>query len=385
MMKNISILGSTGSIGRQALEVAAHLGISVKALTANTGVKLLEEQARRFKPGLAVCFDESAAADLKVRLRDTGTKVLAGMDGLTAAATVSGIDMVLTSVVGMIGLIPTLEAINHKIDIALANKETLVCAGELVTRRARERGVKILPVDSEHSAVFQAVDGKNPIKRIILTASGGPFYGFTSDDLKKVTLSDALKHPNWQMGKKITVDSATLMNKGLEYIEAIWLFGVEPSQIEVVVHRESIIHSAVEYMDNSVIAQLSPPDMRLPIQYALTYPHRAPGITRALDFLEYGSLTFSKPDCETFPCLKMAMAAAKTGGTAGAILNASNEAAVELFLAGKIRFTEISQIVSASLDKIKVIKNPTVDEILETDKEVRETILKNQLEKGDCH
>ena len=336
MKRNISILGSTGSIGRQSLDVIAACGMSVAALTAHSSVDLMEQQVRQFKPELAVLMDEEAAKELKARIADTHTRVASGMEGLIEAASLPSADTVITAVVGMVGLRPTLAAIEAGKRIALANKETLVCAGELVMAAAARKGVEIVPVDSEHSALFQSLQGcadqKKEVKRLILTASGGPFFGWKKEALEGVTLEQALKHPNWSMGAKITVDSATLMNKGLEFIEAMHLYQMPPEKISIVVHRESIIHSLVEYCDNAVIAQLGSPDMRLPIQYALTWPERTPGPAEPLDLLKCGALTFAEPDPEAFPCLALALKAAATGGTAGAILNGANEAAVGLFL-----------------------------------------------------
>ena len=337
----ISLLGSTGSIGRQSLEVIQACGMKVGALTAKSNVARMEEQARQFQPELAVMMDEQAAADLKVRLADTPVRVAGGLEGLLEAAELPKADTVITAVVGMVGLRPTMAAIREGKRIALANKETLVCAGQLVTEEARDYGAKILPVDSEHSALFQSLQGckdRGEVKRLILTCSGGPFFGKTRKELEGMTREDALHHPNWSMGAKITVDSATLMNKGLEFIEAMHLYQMPPEKISIVVHRESIIHSLVEYCDNAMIAQMGTPDMRLPIQYALTWPERVVGPATPLDLCSCGPLTFAQPDTETFQCLALALEAAKTGGTAGAILNGANEAAVALYLEGKIGF-----------------------------------------------
>ena len=378
MSKRISILGSTGSIGRQSLDVIAACGMEVAALTANSSVGLVEEQARRFHPELVALMDERAAADLRVRLADTGVKVLAGMDGLMEAAAVQSADTVITAVVGMVGLRPTLTAIGEKKRIALANKETLVCAGELVMAAARERGAEIIPVDSEHSALFQCLEGnrdRSEVKRLILTCSGGPFYGRKREELRSMTRADALKHPNWSMGAKITIDSATLMNKGLEFIEAMHLYQMPPEKISIVVHRESIIHSLVEYCDNAMIAQLGSPDMRLPIQYALTYPRRVPGPAEPLDLWNCGPLTFGHPDLDTFRCLDLALKAAKTGGTAGAILNGANESAVARFLEGKIGFLEIADRVARAMEQVPVVQNPNLVDVLEADKAAREAAL----------
>lgn len=376
--KRISILGSTGSIGRQSLEVISACGMEVAALTAHSSVALLEEQARRFRPELAVLMEKKSAADLRVRLADTNVRVLSGMDGLLEAAAVSSADTVITALVGMVGLRPTLAAIREGKRIALANKETLVCAGELVLEEAKDYGAQILPVDSEHSALYQCLEGnrnRNEIKRLILTCSGGPFYGKRAEELKDMTREDALKHPNWAMGAKITIDSATLMNKGLEFIEAMHLYHMPPEKISVVVHRESIIHSLVEYCDNAMIAQMGTPDMRLPIQYALTWPIRVnSGATSAFDIWNSGALTFGPPDLDTFRCLALALEAAKTGGTAGAILNGANEAAVAQFLRGEIRFLEIAEKVEQAMRQIPVIQNPTLMEILEADQAARELV-----------
>jgi len=377
MSKRISILGSTGSIGRQSLEVIAACGMEAAALTANSSVEQLEEQARRFRPELAVLVDERAAADLRVKLADTSVRVLSGMGGLMEAAALSGADTVITSVVGMVGLRPTLAAIREGKRIALANKETLVCAGQLVLEEARDYGARILPVDSEHSALFQCLEGnrnRGEVKRLILTCSGGPFYGRTAAELKTMTREDALQHPNWSMGAKITVDSATLMNKGLEFIEAMHLYNMPPEKISIVIHRESIIHSLVEYCDNAMIAQMGAPDMRLPIQYALTWPRRVPGPASPLDLWNCGPLTFGSPDLDTFQCLALALEAAKAGGTAGAVLNGANEAAVAQFLAGKIGFLEIADKVAQAMARVKVVQNPTLSDVLEADAAAREVV-----------
>ena len=348
MSRRISILGSTGSIGRQSLEVIAACGMTVGALTANSNVARMEEQVRQFQPELAVMMDEKAAADLKVRLADTNTRVASGMDGLLEAAELPSADTVITAVVGMIGLRPTMAAIREGKRIALANKETLVCAGQLVQEEARDWGAEILPVDSEHSALFQSLQGckdRKEVKRLILTCSGGPFFGKSREELEHMTRKDALQHPNWNMGAKITIDSATLMNKGLEFIEAMHLYHMSPEKISIVIHRESIIHSLVEYCDNAVIAQLGTPDMRLPIQYALTWPRRVEGPATPLDLFTCGPLTFAQPNLDTFQCLALALKAARAGGTAGAILNGANEAAVSLFLDGRIGFLDIARRV----------------------------------------
>ena len=377
--KRISILGSTGSIGRQSLEVIEACGLEVGAITANSSVKLLEEQARRHHPELAVLMDEAAAADLKVRLADTDIKVLGGMGGLTEAAALESADTVITAVVGMVGLRPTLAAIREGKRIALANKETLVCAGDLVLEEAKDYGAEIIPVDSEHSALFQCLEGnrnRGEVKRLILTCSGGPFYGRKREELQGMTREDALKHPNWSMGAKITVDSATLMNKGLEFIEAMHLYHMPPEKISIVVHRESIIHSLVEYCDNAMIAQMGVPDMKLPIQYALTYPDRVPSAaTTPFDIWNSGALTFGAPDPDTFRCLALALKAAETGGTAGAILNGANEAAVAQFLEGKIGFLDIAEKVAQAMEKVPVIADPGLLDVLEADAAAREAAM----------
>ena len=374
----ISLLGSTGSIGRQSLEVIQACGMKVGALTANSNVVRMEEQARQFQPELAVMMDEQAAADLKVRLADTPVRVAGGLEGLLEAAELPKADTVITAVVGMVGLRPTMAAIREGKRIALANKETLVCAGQLVTEEARDYGAKILPVDSEHSALFQSLQGckdRGEVKRLILTCSGGPFFGKTRKELEWMTREDALQHQNWSMGAKITVDSATLMNKGLEFIEAMHLYQMPPEKISIVVHRESIIHSLVEYCDNAMIAQMGTPDMRLPIQYALTWPERVAGPATPLDLCSCGPLTFAQPDTETFQCLALALEAAKTGGTAGAILNGANEAAVALFLEGKIGFLDIADRVRGAMEQVKVIADPSMTQVLEADAAAREAVL----------
>lgn len=374
----ISLLGSTGSIGRQSLEVIQACGMKVGALTANSNVERMEEQARQFQPKLAVMMDEKAAADLKVRLADTPVRVAAGMEGLLEAAELPQSDTVITAVVGMVGLRPTMAAIREGKRIALANKETLVCAGQLVMEEARDYGAQIVPVDSEHSALFQSLQGcknRGEVKRLILTCSGGPFFGKTRQELQGMTRKEALQHPNWSMGAKITVDSATLMNKGLEFMEAMHLYQMPPEKISIVIHRESIIHSLVEYCDNAVIAQLGAPDMRLPIQYALTWPERVPGPADPLDLCSCGPLTFAKPDTDTFQCLALALEAAKTGGTAGAILNGANEAAVALFLEDKIGFLDIADRVRLAMERVPVIQDPSMTQVLEADAAAREAVL----------
>lgn len=380
MNKTISILGSTGSIGVQALDVAEKLNLKISALTANKSVKALEEQIRKYRPQIAVLMDEKSAEDLKIRTADTSVKILTGMDGLIAAASEESADMVLNSVVGMIGLEPTLAAINAKKDIALANKETLVAGGEIVMQSARENGVNIYPVDSEHSAIFQCLQGMNSkkdLKRLILTASGGPFFGKTKDDLRDVKPEQALKHPNWSMGAKITIDSATMMNKGLEVIEACWLFDTNVEQIDVVVHRESIIHSLIEYNDNSVIAQLGVPDMRIPIQYALTYPDRIESPSAQLDLAQIGKMTFFSPDNETFECLDICKEAIRRGSLAPAAANGANEQAVELFLRGEIPFLEIAQLVRSAMENQPIKADFTLEDILNADRAAREFVKTN--------
>ena len=374
MSNTISVLGSTGSIGRQSLEVMADLGLRAAALTANRNGKLLEQQCRRFQPDLAVLTDPAAAADLKVRLADTGIRVAAGMEGLIEAAALERADTVITAVMGMVGLRPTLTAVQAGKRVALANKETLVCAGQLVMDEADRCGAEVVPVDSEHSAIFQCLQGcqdRGEIARLILTCSGGPFYGYTRAQLERVSLEQALHHPNWSMGAKITVDSATLMNKGLECIEAMRLYRLPLEKISVVIHRESIVHSLVEYCDHAMLAQLGAPDMRLPIQYALTWPARVPGIAASLDLLSCPPLTFAAPDLEAFPCLAMALDAARTGGTATAILNGANEAAVGRFLKGDIPFADIPARVARAMEKVAAIQNPTLEEILDADRQAR--------------
>ena len=377
MSNHVTILGSTGSIGRQSLEVIAALGMEAVALAANSSVKRMEEQARQYKPKLAVLADEKAAADLRVRLADTNVQVLGGLGGLLEAAVIPSADTAIASLVGMAGLRPTLAAIREGKRIALANKETLVCAGPLVLEEARDYGAKILPVDSEHSALFQCLEGhdRREVKRLILTCSGGPFYGKAQEELAHITVEDALRHPNWSMGAKITVDSATLMNKGLEVIEAMHLYRVPVEKISVVIHRESIIHSLVEYCDNAVLAQMGAPDMRLPIQYALTWPNRAASqAVTPLDLWNCGPLTFGSPDLDTFRCLALALEAAKTGGTAGAILNGANEGAVARFLAGEIGFLDIARKVERAMERVPVVQNPTMQDILDADQAARDSV-----------
>lgn len=378
MINNISILGSTGSIGTQALDVVDKLGLNVSALTAASNIDLLEKQIRKYKPDLAVVFNEDKAKILKDNIKDTNTKVLAGMEGLIEAATISSTDLVLNSVVGMVGLKPTLAAADAKKDIALANKETLVAGGKLVTDAVQKNGVKLLPVDSEHSAIFQCLQGmpeKKALKRLILTASGGPFFGKTLDDLKNVSVEQALNHPNWSMGAKITIDSATMMNKGLEIIEARWLFDMPADKIDVVVHRESIVHSLIEYADNSVIAQLGMPDMRIPIQYAITYPKRYESPVNELSLSQIGKLTFFEPDYQTFECLRACKKALDMGGVATAVANGANEEANRLFREGEISFLEIGNLVMGAVDNIENFEPNTVDDVLRADSLARQFVL----------
>ena len=378
MVKKLSILGSTGSIGTQTIDVARRFGIEICAIAANRNIKLLEEQAREFSPKLVAVADEKAAAELKIKLSDTSCKVLSGREGILAAAEEESAEMVMSSLVGMAGIEPTLRAIAAGKDIALANKETLVCAGEAVTRAAKEKGVKIIPVDSEHSAIFQSMlSSKYPereLRRIILTASGGPFYGKKREELMNVTVKEALNHPNWSMGAKVTIDSASLMNKGLEFMEAMWLFGVTPDDIDIVVHRESIIHSMVEFNDGAVIAQLGTPDMRTPISLALTYPERKDFGGKFLDFTTLKSLSFGTPDTETFRCLALALSAARRGGTAGAILNGANEAAVDLFLNSKIKFLEIAEYIEKAMESIEVKDSPSLEEVIAASENARDMV-----------
>ena len=380
MMKNISILGSTGSIGRQSLDVIEKLeGIKVVALTAGTSVDLMAEQCRKFVPELAVMASEEAAKKLAAEIADLPTRISWGEQGLIEAAELPAADCVITAVVGMVGLKPTLAAIRAGKRIGLANKETLVCAGEIVMREARAHGVEIIPVDSEHSAIFQCLMGNvahGQIEKIILTCSGGPFFGKTREELKNVTRADALKHPNWKMGAKITIDCSTLMNKGLEVIEAMRLYDVPLEQIQVLIHRQSIVHSMVEYVDGAVMAQLGAPDMRLPIQLALTYPERCVCPVENLD-LTAQPLVFSHPDLQSFPCLQLAMDAAKLGGTACPVMNGANEAAVALYLDDKIGFYDIYELVKGAMETIPFIADPTLDEILECDAAARRYVIEH--------
>ena len=378
MTKTIALLGATGSIGRQTLEVARELGLTVAALTAHTNIDLLERQARQFRPRLAAVYDAAAAAVLRDRLSDTDIQVLAGEEGLLAAATLAEADTLVTAVMGSVGLAPTLAAIRQGKRIALANKETLACAGELVMSAAAEYGAEIIPVDSEHSAVFQCLQGcrdRGEVRRILLTCSGGPFYGKTHDQLEHVTAADALRHPNWHMGAKITIDSATLMNKGLEVIEAMRLYALPVEQVQPVIHRQSIVHSLVEFRDGALLAQLGTPDMKLPIRYALTYPYRAETPDAPLDLLQCGALTFAAPDEDAFPCLRLARQCGKTGGTSCAILNGANEAAVALFLRGDIGFNDIHRCVERALSRVAVKYQPSLADILEADRAARQAIL----------
>lgn len=373
-MKRISVLGSTGSIGMQTMEVIRSNRelLSLEAITANSSIDLLEQQVREFRPKLAVIYDKSKYAELKSRVGAI-TEVATGIEGLIAAATITEADTVVTSIVGIAGLIPTYHGIMNKKNIALANKETLVAGGRLIMKKAKENNISILPVDSEHCAIFQSIGNnkKSQIQKLILTASGGPFRTKTKEELNHVTLADALNHPNWKMGKKITVDSASLMNKGLEVIEARWLFDVNADGIEVCVHPQSIIHSMVEYVDGSVIAQLGLPDMKLPIQYALTYPERLPMQGEKLDLTKYGTLTFEKPDTDKFPCLQLAYDALAAGDSACIVINGANEIAVELFLNSKIKFMDIPRLITSVLEKHEAINNPTLEEIIEIDQWAR--------------
>lgn len=382
MAQKLSILGSTGSIGTQSLDVAQKRGYEIVALTAGSNEKLLEEQIRKWKPKYAALADEKAAASLKVAVSDTDTKVLSGLSGVCECAAAGEADTVLNSVVGIAGLVPTLTAIDCGKDIALANKETLVAGGQLVMSKAKEKGVKILPVDSEHSAIFQCLEGMNKkqeLKSIILTASGGPFFGKTRAELEGVTVEQALRHPNWEMGAKITVDSATMMNKGLELIEAVWLFDVTPDKIDIVVHRESIIHSLIEYNDNSVIAQLGVPDMRIPIQYALTYPERFESPVRKLNLWEYQNLTFYKPDYDTFRCINICRDAIARGGLYPCTANGANEMANYLFRQGKIGFLQIAEMVEKAVEEAPKCDIYTLEDVLEADRQARLFVKNNSI------
>ncbi len=377
MKEKITIIGSTGSIGTQTLEVCREYGIKVLGLSSYSNIDLLEKQIREFKPKIACVVMKDRAKDLADRVRDTDVRIVYSYEGLSEVAAADGAEAVVTAVVGIAGLLPTVAAIKAGKNIALANKETLVTGGHIVTELAKKHNVRLLPVDSEHSAIFQSLQGFSPddVKRIILTASGGPFFGKTAGELENITPEQALKHPNWNMGKKVTVDSSTLANKGLEVIEAKWLFGVDVDRIKVLVHRQSVIHSMVEYNDNGVMAQLGAPDMKLPIQYALTYPQRLAMKENELDFSKYASLTFAEPDTKTFRALALAYEAGRRGGNLPCIFNSADEAAVELFLEGKIKYPEIAETIEKSMNEFKFIENPTLDEILETDKEVKMRIL----------
>lgn len=376
-MRKIAVLGSTGSIGTQTLSVVEEHGdLEVAALACGGNVKLLEEQMRKFGPKLVAVWDEDKAKELRIRTADLSIPVASGMEGLLQVATLEGVEVLVTAIVGMLGIRPTMAAIEAGKTIALANKETLVTAGHLIMSMARERGVKILPVDSEHSAIFQSLQGneQNSIYRILLTASGGPFRGKSREELKGVQVEDALKHPNWSMGKKVTIDSSTMVNKGLEVMEAKWLFDVKPEQITVMVHPQSIVHSAVEYEDGAVLAQLGTPDMRLPIQYALYYPRRRTLSGKKLDLFETANLTFEKPDLTTFRGLALAYDAIKRGGNVPTMYNAANERAVALFLEHKIRYLEIPEIIASVMEHCQFKEHPNLDEILETEKETYEWI-----------
>ena len=378
MVNCISILGSTGSIGRQSLDVVRmHPEIRVAALTAGSSLELLSQQCREFRPELAVVATEEGAKALKEMLRDIPVRVSFGMEGLLEAATLESADCVITAVVGMLGLRPTLAAIHARKRIGLANKETLVCAGELVMAEARKYGAKIIPVDSEHSAIFQCLMGcedRKEVKRLILTCSGGPFFGMDRQQLSKVTKADALKHPNWKMGPKITIDCATLMNKGLEVIEAMRLYDLPLEQVDVLIHRQSIVHSMVEFTDGAVMAQMGAPDMRLPIQLAMTYPERFPSPVEPLDLTACGPLTFGRPDLEAFPCLALARHCAKLGGSACAAMNGANEEAVALFLQDKIGFYDLYDLVKQAVEAVPFLAAPTLEDILETDRLARRSV-----------
>lgn len=378
MVKCVTILGSTGSIGRQSLDIISRLPeVKVAALTAGTSVQRMAEQCREFRPELAVMATEAAAKELSAEIRDLPIRVEWGETGLLEAASQPAADCVITAVVGMVGLKPTLAAIRAGKRIGLANKETLVCAGELVMAEAEKYHAEIIPVDSEHSAIFQCLMGcgdRKEIKRLILTCSGGPFFGKDKEELKTVTQADALKHPNWKMGAKITIDCATLMNKGLEVIEAMRLYRMPLEQVDVVIHRQSVVHSMVEFTDGAVMAQLGTPDMRLPIQLALTYPQRIPSPVEPLDLLTCGPLTFCKPDMENFPCLALAYECAKKGGTACPAMNGANEEAVAMFLRNEIGFYDIYRLVSQAVEAVPFLKNPTLEEILEADRQARAAV-----------
>ena len=379
MVKSISVLGCTGSIGRQTIAVAEHIGMPVAALTANRKIDLLEEQARRLHPKVVAVYDEQAAKQFKIAVADTDIQVGSGIEGLIRAATMEETDCVVTAVSGAVGLKPTLAAIDGKKRIALANKETLVCAGDIVMARAAEKGAEIVPVDSEHSAIFQCLMGreKGELRKILLTGSGGPFRGKARSELEDVTPEQAVKHPNWSMGAKISVDSATMMNKGLEFVEAMHLFGVTPDDIQVVIHPQSVIHSMVELVDGTVIAQLGVPDMGLPIQLALTYPQRCPSMFSRLDFTTLQSLSFEAPDYEKTPCLKLAMDCARMGGTAPCVMSAANEVAVGLFLRHQLGYNRIYDAAASAVEKVGVVQNPDLETILAADAAARAYVLEN--------
>ena len=379
MVKSISVLGCTGSIGRQTIAVAEHIGMPVAALTANRKIDLLEEQARRLHPRFVAVYDEQAAKQFKIAVADTDIQVGSGIEGLIRAATMEETDCVVTAVSGAVGLKPTLAAIDGKKRIALANKETLVCAGDIVMARAAEKGAEIVPVDSEHSAIFQCLMGreKGELRKILLTGSGGPFRGKARAELEDVTPEQAVKHPNWSMGAKISVDSATMMNKGLEFVEAMHLFGVTPDDIQVVIHPQSVIHSMVELVDGTVIAQLGVPDMGLPIQLALTYPQRCPSMFSRLDFTTLQSLSFEAPDYEKTPCLKLAMDCARLGGTAPCVMSAANEVAVGLFLRHQLGYNRIYDAAASAVEKVGVVQNPDLETILAADAAARAFVLEN--------
>ena len=379
MVKSISVLGCTGSIGRQTIAVAEHIGMPVVALTANRKIDLLEEQARRLHPRFVAVYDEQAAKQFKIAVADTDIQVGSGIEGLIRAATMEETDCVVTAVSGAVGLKPTLAAIDGKKRIALANKETLVCAGDIVMARAAEKGAEIVPVDSEHSAIFQCLMGreKGELRKILLTGSGGPFRGKARSELEDVTPEQAVKHPNWSMGAKISVDSATMMNKGLEFVEAMHLFGVTPDDIQVVIHPQSVIHSMVELVDGTVIAQLGVPDMGLPIQLALTYPQRCPSMFSRLDFTTLQSLSFEAPDYEKTPCLKLAMDCARMGGTAPCVMSAANEVAVGLFLRHQLGYNRIYDAAASAVEKVGVVQNPDLETILAADAAARAYVLEN--------
>lgn len=376
MTKAVSILGSTGSIGTQSLEVCEKHGFRVNALAAHSSVDMLEEQVRKFRPDYVCIYREDKFKELKERLSDMSVRIVCGMDGLCELSCLEDTDIVLNSLVGMVGLLPTLTAINSGKDVALANKETLVAGGKLVTELSKKKGTKLYPIDSEHSAIFQCLQGnkREQLSKIILTASGGPFFGKTYEELKSVTKADALKHPNWDMGNKITIDSATLMNKGLEFIEAKWLFDLRPDQIEIVVHRQSVVHSAVEYNDYSVIAQMGVPDMKIPIQYSLLYPDRMECPTKRLSLTDYGTLTFEKPDYETFKCLNAAIKAVTRGGAYPCLVNSANEEAVKAFLNDEIQFIQIGELVSSVMEKFDYFEISGYNDVTKADAMAREYV-----------